>query len=61
KKARKIAWRICQVREKEKTTTTQQLVAIVASCFSHKENKHQARKVFQTLRIAVNQELVNLS
>ncbi|CAG8727870.1 21283_t:CDS:1, partial [Gigaspora rosea] len=43
KKARKIAWHICQVREKEKTTTTQQLVGIVASYFSHKGNKHLAR------------------
>ncbi|RHZ37647.1 Ribosomal RNA small subunit methyltransferase H [endosymbiont GvMRE of Glomus versiforme] len=61
KKAKKIAWRICQVRKKEKITTTQQLVSIVVSCFSQKSKKHPARRVFQALRIAVNQELINLS
>ena len=33
----------------------------MASCFSQKSNKHPARRVFQALRIAVNQELTNLS
>ncbi|WP_147410057.1 16S rRNA (cytosine(1402)-N(4))-methyltransferase RsmH [endosymbiont GvMRE of Glomus versiforme] len=61
KKAKKIAWRICQTRKKEKITTTQQLVSIVASCFSQKSKKHPARRVFQALRIVVNQELINLS
>jgi len=61
KKAKKIAWRICQSRKKRKITTTQQLVSIVASCFSQKFNKHPARRVFQALRIEVNQELTNLS
>lgn len=60
-KAKKIAKRICQVREKEKITTTQQLVRIVASCFLQKSNKHPARRVFQALRILVNQELTNLT
>ncbi|CAH1763871.1 1238_t:CDS:2 [Entrophospora sp. SA101] len=61
KKAKKIAWRICQIRKKEKIATTQQLVSIVASCFSQKSDKHPARRIFQALRIAVNQELINLS
>jgi len=60
-RAKKITRRICQIREKEKIISTQQLVRIVASCFSHKGNKHPARRVFQALRIAVNQELINLS
>src|SRR5207237_5270092 len=59
-KAKKIARRICQIREKEKIITTQQLVSIVASCFSRKGNKHPARRVFQALRITVNQELIHL-
>ena len=33
----------------------------MASCFSQKFNKHPARRVFQALRIEVNQELTNLS
>ncbi|CAG8835025.1 31564_t:CDS:2, partial [Racocetra persica] len=49
------------IRQKEKITTTQQLVSIIIGCFSRKENKHPARRVFQALRIAVNQELINLS
>lgn len=61
KKAKKIAWRICQTRKKEKVITTQQLVSLVASCFPQKSDKHPARRVFQALRIAVNQELTNLS
>jgi 16S rRNA (cytosine1402-N4)-methyltransferase len=36
-------------------------VGIVASCFPHKKNKHPARKVFQALRIFINEELENLS
>jgi 16S rRNA (cytosine1402-N4)-methyltransferase len=60
-KAKKIARRICQTRKKKKITTTQQLVGIITGCFSRKGIKHPARRVFQALRIAVNQELVNLS
>ena len=60
-KAKKIAWRICQIRKKKKIVTTQQLVSIIAGCFPCKETKHPARRVFQALRITVNQELVNLS
>ena len=36
-------------------------MGIVASCFPHKKNKHPARKVFQALRIFINEELENLS
>lgn len=60
-KAKKIARRICQIRRKKKILTTQQLVSIVAGCFPRKETKHPARRIFQALRITVNQELVNLS
>ncbi|CAG8618985.1 16701_t:CDS:2 [Cetraspora pellucida] len=57
RKARKIARKICQARQKEKIATTQQLVRIVAGCQEKKTSKHPARRVFQALRIAVNQEL----
>jgi 16S rRNA (cytosine1402-N4)-methyltransferase len=58
--AKKIAWRICQLREKNAITTTQELVKIVASCQIKKFKKHPARRVFQALRIVVNHELDNL-
>ena len=61
RKARVIARKICYWRKKEKIVNSEQLVGIVASCFSQKGNKHPARKVFQALRIFVNQELENLS
>jgi 16S rRNA (cytosine1402-N4)-methyltransferase len=61
RKARVIARKICHRRQKEKITNSEQLVGIVASCFSHKTNKHPARKVFQALRIFINNELENLT
>jgi 16S rRNA (cytosine1402-N4)-methyltransferase len=61
KKARIIARKICHHRAKKRITTTQQLISIIASCFLRKSNKHPARRVFQALRIAVNQELINLT
>jgi len=61
RKARLIARKICHHRSKKKITNTQELVSIIASCFHKKNNKHPARKSFQALRIAVNQELSNLS
>jgi 16S rRNA (cytosine1402-N4)-methyltransferase len=61
RRARVIARKICYWRKKEKIVNSEQLVGIVASCFSQKGNKHPARKVFQALRIFVNQELENLT
>ena len=61
RKARVIARKICYWRKKEKIVNSEQLVGIIASCFSQKGNKHPARKVFQALRVFVNQELENLS
>jgi 16S rRNA (cytosine1402-N4)-methyltransferase len=61
RKARVIARKICYWRKKERIINSEQLVGIVASCFSHKTNKHPARKVFQALRIFVNNELENLT
>jgi 16S rRNA (cytosine1402-N4)-methyltransferase len=61
RKARTIARKICYWREKEKIVNSEQLIGIVASCFPKKGNKHPARKVFQALRIFVNNELENLS
>lgn len=61
RKARVIAHKICYWREKEKIVNSEQLIGIVASCFPKKSNKHPARRVFQALRIFVNNELENLS
>jgi 16S rRNA (cytosine1402-N4)-methyltransferase len=61
RKARVIARKICYRRQKEKITNSDQLVGIIASCFSRKSNKHPARKVFQALRIFINNELENLT
>jgi 16S rRNA (cytosine1402-N4)-methyltransferase len=61
KKSRVIARKICYWRKKEKITSSEQLVGITASCFSQKGHKHPARKVFQALRIFINNELENLT
>lgn len=61
RKARVIARKICYWRKKEKIANSEQLVGIIASCFSRKTNKHPARKVFQALRIFINNELENLT
>ncbi|RHZ35487.1 16S rRNA (cytosine(1402)-N(4))-methyltransferase RsmH [endosymbiont GvMRE of Glomus versiforme] len=61
RRARIIARKICYRRKKEKITNTEQLVGIIASCFSRKTNKHPARKAFQALRIFINNELENLT
>jgi 16S rRNA (cytosine1402-N4)-methyltransferase len=61
RKARVIARKICYRRQKEKIANSEQLVGIIAACFSQKSNKHPARKVFQALRIFINNELENLT
>jgi 16S rRNA (cytosine1402-N4)-methyltransferase len=62
KKARRIARRICSEREAEPITTTTQLAGIVQrAAFSRGPQRiHPATRVFQALRIAVNDELRKL-
>ncbi len=56
--AKRIASAIVQEREKEPFTTTTQLARLVASVYPGRMHKvHPATKVFQALRIAVNEEL----
>ena len=56
--ARRIADAIIREREKEKITTTTQLARLVAGSYPGGNHKvHPATKVFQALRIAVNDEL----
>lgn len=61
--ARKIARLICQARKSERIKTTSQLVEVVkrAVPMSQRHKRiHLATRVFQALRIAVNNELENL-
>lgn len=56
-----IAQKIVMVRQKEPITTTKQLAELIAKGYPGKRDKiHPATKVFQALRIAVNDELGNL-
>lgn len=60
KYARRIAKKIAEVREKKKINSTFELVGIIKSALpaNYKRGKiHFATKVFQALRIAVNDEL----
>lgn len=62
KHAHKIANRIIKRREEKEITTTLELVDIIDKCYPYKEkrNSHPAKKVFQALRIEVNNELEEL-
>ena len=62
KKAKAIAREIVKARKIEKIETTAQLVSIIlkATRSSPSEKHHPARKTFQALRIATNNELENL-
>ena len=58
--ALKIAKAICEARKKERFTTTTQLADFIASVVPRHGRIHPATKVFQALRIAVNDELGEL-
>lgn len=57
--AQKIANEIIKIRENEKIDRTLRLVEIIDRCYTYREkrNSHPAKKVFQALRIEVNNEL----
>lgn len=59
KHANKIAKEICNVRKVKNIETTLELVDIISRCYPYKEkrNSHPAKKVFQAIRIEVNNEL----
>lgn len=60
-KAKQIAHQIIQRRKQQPLTYTQELVEIISRVYRHSPGKiHPATKVFQALRIAVNDELNNL-
>lgn len=63
RQARRIAEAVVEARRSEPLRTTAQLVAVVERAVPrrfHPKKIHVATKVFQALRIAVNQELENL-
>ena len=57
--AKRIARRICEVRNKKEIETTQELVKIIEEAVpkNNKKEGHPAKKVFQAIRIEVNDEL----
>ena len=64
RQARRIAGFLVRARQEEAVTTTGRLAALVAAAVPlryHPTRMHVATKVFQALRIAVNNELDNLS
>ena len=64
RQARRIATHIVEERKKEHISTTSHLAHIVSSAIPkkfHPRRIHVATKVFQALRIAVNEELDNLT
>ncbi len=60
--ARRIASSICKIRDEKNITSTLELADIVKKSVPYNNSrKHPATKVFQALRIEVNQELNELS
>lgn len=60
KQARKIAQTIVQERRKVKISTTDELADLVLKVIPRRGKTHPATKIFQALRIAVNDELGQL-
>ncbi|MDE0297325.1 MAG: 16S rRNA (cytosine(1402)-N(4))-methyltransferase RsmH [Candidatus Poribacteria bacterium] len=61
--SKKIAYRICRARQIKRITTTLQLAEIVEEALpksSYRGRIHPATRIFQALRIHVNNELTNL-
>lgn len=58
--SRRVAKVIVEARDKEAITTTMQLANLVSKVIPNKGKKHPATRVFQALRIAVNDELRSL-
>lgn len=58
--SRRAAKAICQARRKGRIDTTQKLVDVLSSVLFRRGRTHPATKVFQALRMEVNQELLSL-
>ena len=57
KNSRKLANAICKVREKQKIDTINAFLEIIKPLFNKDREKKELAKVFQSLRIEVNQEM----
>lgn len=57
RRAKKVAEAICQVRRKKPFSTTKELSDLIESVLGRRGAIHPATKIFQALRIEVNQEL----
>lgn len=58
--SRRAAKAICQARRKGRIDTTQKLVDVLSSVLFRRGKTHPATRVFQALRMEVNQELASL-
>lgn len=58
--AKRIARAIVETREKEKITTTKQLLSVIQKVVPFRVRKKTSMRVFQAFRIAVNDEIGNL-
>lgn len=61
--SKSIAKKICKVREENKISTTLELVEVIKSAMPSSalnEKQHPAKRVFQAIRIEVNEELTKL-
>ena len=61
--SKSIAKKICKVREENKISTTLELVEVIQSAMpgsALNEKQHPAKRVFQAIRIEVNEELTKL-
>lgn len=61
--SKQISRKICQIRENKKIETTLQLVDVIKSAIPSRalqEKQHPAKRVFQAIRIEVNEELSKL-
>ncbi len=56
-RAKKIAKVICEQRKKKKITTTSELAELIQKIVGYRGRIHPATKIFQALRIEVNDEL----
>lgn len=57
RRSRQVAKAICEARKKMRIDTTQKLVGVLSKVLFRTGKTHPATKVFQALRIEVNQEL----
>tara|TARA_B100000214_G_scaffold255228_1_gene187968 strand:- start:1134 stop:2015 length:882 start_codon:yes stop_codon:yes gene_type:complete len=58
--SRKIATKICQLRERKNIESTKELSDLILSCVSKKSKKHPATNSFRAIRMFINNEIEEL-